>query len=754
MARSTGSMSSHRGWKPVALSLLACLGAVACAPDDPVSPVLPIATQPPVAFATVGTTSDPAGVAFLPPLGPPTTPGTAAPLDRAALPFLVAEICEWNGIACALPLVRRIPASPDGIQVAPNGDLFEANWRVRGTGVRAGATYRLRILASGQEMGSVDFRVVNPEPRVNPLPPGQVLLNSTLAIRFTLATGVGQPAGAAGGTISLAGGQVALDVPAGALPKTTFLTALPASSQLPAGGPAVVPGTAWDFGPSGTQFAQPVTMTIAYDPAQLPNGVVESELRIHKLVNGAYVQQNAGAVDLTTHTVSAQVTSFSVYVLLQRQFPGSQEDLTGPMVQSVLVLDAASGQYGMATTLDVSGADVTLTARIAITDDISGVNLIYVIYRSPSGRQVRYPCRPDQSGITPPPNSGSDTNGEWDCVSTWPRYGEPGLWIPNTVQVQDRVGNWSFYYAYTSGGTLCLSPTGAPCLGLPQITVVSSPADITPPVAVSLQVSLDAQPRNFGGSVSLDVSASGRYIVFGLQATDDLSGLAQGTPWSVGSPYVYLGLTGPSRQNVSSTCWLNQGTTVNGFFECYAYVPQLAENGTWTVNYLILTDRVGNRDQYYQNATGQFCSQLNVTQCIIPPTVQVSSVGDANAPLLQTVSLSVNNNVVTGALTVTDDLSGATNAYLYYRSATSTQTQYCWASRTSGTALNGDWSCDVTFSQYAARGQWFLEAVYLYDAAGNTRAYQRQQGSTDTMCYYPPTGAVCQAFGSLEVIVQ
>ena len=31
----------------------------------------------------------------------------------------------------------------------------------------------------------------------------------------------------------------------------------------------VAPGTVFDFGPDGTQFAEPVTLTLSYDPSEL-----------------------------------------------------------------------------------------------------------------------------------------------------------------------------------------------------------------------------------------------------------------------------------------------------------------------------------------------------------------------------------------------------------------------------------------------------------------------------------------------------
>ena len=117
-----------------------------------------------------------------------------------------------------------------------------------------------------------------------------------------------------GGAVSLADDAVNLVFPAGALSEQVVITAEPATG-LPAG-PVPISGTAFDLGPDGIVFAEPVTLTIAYDPANVPPGVPEEELRLHKLVGGAYVLVDAGVVDVTNHTASGTIDGFSVFVIL------------------------------------------------------------------------------------------------------------------------------------------------------------------------------------------------------------------------------------------------------------------------------------------------------------------------------------------------------------------------------------------------------------------------------------------------------
>ncbi len=143
----------------------------------------------------------------------------------------------------------------------------------------------------------------------------------------------------AGGNIVFLGGQVQLSVPAGALGSTTILTATPVAPPTP----DVIPGTAIDFGPSGTTFGAPVTITIAYDPSTLPLGVRPAYLEM-KWWNVDHWEALANnSVDVVHSTVSATTTHFSIYALLPngREFcPG---DVTAESDFQTAINDAPAG---------------------------------------------------------------------------------------------------------------------------------------------------------------------------------------------------------------------------------------------------------------------------------------------------------------------------------------------------------------------------------------------------------------------------
>jgi hypothetical protein len=134
---------------------------------------------------------------------------------------------------------------------------------------------------------------------------GGVTGTATLVVRD------GAVVGAAGGTVSAAQGAVALAIPAGALPATIQLSVAPAEAG---GGEQVMSGASYNFGPEGTQFAQPVTLALTYDPAKLPAGLPASAIRVGYFVDGEWEPVLEGAeTDAATKKVSVQIRHFSTY---------------------------------------------------------------------------------------------------------------------------------------------------------------------------------------------------------------------------------------------------------------------------------------------------------------------------------------------------------------------------------------------------------------------------------------------------------
>lgn len=83
----------------------------------------------------------------------------------------------------------------------------------------------------------------------------------------------------------------------------------------PPAGKSIV--AAFDFGPDGATFSHDVSITIEYDPAQLPEGVDEEDLVIasYNSLTGEW-EYYPVSVDADNNTVTAEVSHFTVFTIL------------------------------------------------------------------------------------------------------------------------------------------------------------------------------------------------------------------------------------------------------------------------------------------------------------------------------------------------------------------------------------------------------------------------------------------------------
>lgn len=164
----------------------------------------------------------------------------------------------------------------------------------------------------------------------------------------------GAQVGAAGGVVSAAGGDLTLAIPAGALAGAVTITAAPVAT--PQAHPKLVPGTAWDFGPTGTQFANPVSITIKY-AAGLPGGLVPAGFRLHRWSGAAWQPVAGSTTNPAARTVTGQTSSFSRYAVLEVSLPVAVVTVSPP-TGSVMI----GGTTGLTATLK-DGNGTTLTDR-------------------------------------------------------------------------------------------------------------------------------------------------------------------------------------------------------------------------------------------------------------------------------------------------------------------------------------------------------------------------------------------------------
>ncbi|MBW2686922.1 MAG: hypothetical protein JRE19_13555 [Deltaproteobacteria bacterium] len=115
-----------------------------------------------------------------------------------------------------------------------------------------------------------------------------------------------------GGVVEIHNGRVKLDFPPGAVSEDIHIRVSPLVNV---GVPGMVTPTAFDFGPDGSVFAEPVTLTLGYNQSEIPDGVEESELIMLASSHDSaeMVLVPGSTVDPVANTITATISGFTVY---------------------------------------------------------------------------------------------------------------------------------------------------------------------------------------------------------------------------------------------------------------------------------------------------------------------------------------------------------------------------------------------------------------------------------------------------------
>lgn len=232
--------------------------------------------------------------------------------------------------------------------------------------------------------------------------------------------------GTSGGTVATGDGVASAVFPANAFSANTDVTIAP-STTAPANA-RLVPGTAFDFGPSGA-FAQPVQLTLKYDPANLPAGALESHLAMYTVLAGAWQPVPGSTVDTTAHTVTASVSHFTPFaVFANSQFAGSYRGTysgTG----------GTSGNWQ--AVIDMSGNVVAnagpFTANTTLLSPFMGASTIPL---SGSGTFAGVTITFTGNFVLQPDPTTVDASGTWTSST-----GQNGTWAGANVREILAVGN-------------------------------------------------------------------------------------------------------------------------------------------------------------------------------------------------------------------------------------------------------------------------------------------------------------------------
>ena len=150
--------------------------------------------------------------------------------------------------------------------------------------------------------------------------------------------------GANGGMVKSSDGALQVVIPAAALTSDVTVTIEPTTS--PGSGSI---GTVYEIGPTGTQFATPVTLTLDYGGANL-GGTNPSMLRVATFAGGSWQILSGAAVDTQAQTVSGTTTHLSPYALTSATTGAMCATVSGGASCSGGTIDTGGGSGAAGTT--------------------------------------------------------------------------------------------------------------------------------------------------------------------------------------------------------------------------------------------------------------------------------------------------------------------------------------------------------------------------------------------------------------------
>ncbi len=288
-------------------------------------------------------------------------------------------------------------------------------------------------------------------------------------------------------------------VPAG-VPRLTV--GLPSSTS---GIPRLVPGTAFDFGPSGTVLGTPITVAFRYDAGSVPMAE-RATLRVVR-VEGANLVPVPSTSDAATAVVTAQLSRFSTYAVVRRADPATAAIVAG---------------NGQSATV---GTAVAVAPRLVVRDaDGAPVPAVPIQFSVIAGG----------GSITGSATATTNDNGEAALAGTWVLGATPG---ENRLQALALQGsNPTVTFTATAvappAPTIGLAPTALSFAGavgaaapVPQQVAVTN---TTPAAGALTGLAVGTISYGAGASGWLSAALGGSSAPTTLTVTPSVTGLSAG----------------------------------------------------------------------------------------------------------------------------------------------------------------------------------------------------------------------------------
>jgi Bacterial Ig-like domain (group 3)/Carboxypeptidase regulatory-like domain/IPT/TIG domain/Bacterial Ig-like domain len=229
---------------------------------------------------------------------------------------------------------------------------------------------------------------------------------------------------------------------------------------------------------------------------------------------------------------------------------GEEADVNAPVIDELLLKP---------TSVDTTASSQTVTALAHITDDLSGLKSVSLLFSSPGGGQSTASAEFKRT-------AGDANNGAYEIPVTFKQFSEAGAWNLTTIRLTDVAGN-----------ERVLEAGQIEEFGFPHVVQVEGESDVEGPSLNELSI----EPS------TVDTSTSSQGVTLRAHIDDDLSGFAKGS----------IVFRSPSGEQTAGGFEFKRyaGSATSGDYEIPVVFKEFSETGPWNIAEIRLVDAAGNQ---------------------------------------------------------------------------------------------------------------------------------------------------------------